>query len=72
MKNPFVKENNSGVLIAAAVTGILAAGATAWYYIKRAAANKTHDEHATDYLKPVPLLHKKKTDLHDLHTIASN
>jgi hypothetical protein len=72
MKNPFIKEsNNTGLLIAGAVTGVIAAGAAAWYYIKRATGKPEHNEHALDYLQPAPVLHKKKTDLHDLHTIAS-
>lgn len=71
MKNPFVKENNVGLWIAGAVTGLLtAAGAAAWYFIRKGKAEAEHDEHATDYLKPKPGLHKKKTDPHDLHVIA--
>jgi hypothetical protein len=73
MKNPFAKENNSGAWIAAAATGLIAAGTAAWYYIKRnAAARKADAEQATEYMKPAPLLHKKRTDLHDLHTIAAD
>ncbi len=71
MKNPFIKQSNSGLWIAAAITGAVAAGAAAWYYIKRA-AKPLHEEHALDYLKPAPALHKKKTDVHDLHTIATH
>lgn len=71
MKNPFVKSNNSSVWVAAA-TGLIAAGAATWYYIKRKAiARKAHAEQATAYLKPEPLLHKKKTDVQDLHTIVA-
>jgi hypothetical protein len=70
MRNPFVKEGYRGVWIAAAATGLLAAGAGAWYYIKqKAASRKKHFEEATAYLKPAPLLAKKKTDLHELYTI---
>jgi len=70
MKNPFIKNDNSSVWIAAAVTGALAAGTAAWYYIKRTATRKVHDEHTTDYLKPAPLPHKK-SDVEELHTIAT-
>jgi len=71
MKNPFVKENNSGAWIAAAATGLIAAGAAAWYLVKRVSAKPHADEHALDYLQPAPLLHKKKTDVHDLHAIVA-
>jgi hypothetical protein len=72
MKNPFIKESNGGVWIAAAVAGLVASGAIAWYAIKRATGKTEVDEHALDYLQPAPLLHKKKTNLHDLHVIATN
>ena len=70
MKNLFKKESNSGFWIAAGLTGLVAAGTAAWYFLKRAAAPQVN-EHALDYLKPAPPLHKKKTDLHDLHAIAA-
>ena len=70
MKNPFIKESNSKLWIAAAVTGVVTAGTMAWLYIKRNMAKNKHDEHATDYLNPKPGKHKKTTDLHDLHTIV--
>ena len=57
--------------IAAAVTGVVAAGAAAWYYIKHAATKPQPDEHALDYLNPEPPLRKKKTDVRDLHTIMA-
>lgn len=72
MKNPFVRENNSGAWIAAAATGLIAAGVAAWYLVRRTTNKPENTEHALDYLQPAPLIHKKKTDLHDLHTIATN
>jgi len=71
MKNPFIKQNNNGLWIAAAATGIVAAGAAAWLYFKRKASRSGHNEHALDYLSPEPMLHKKKTDVSDLHVIAA-
>jgi len=70
MKNPFKTDNNNGLLIAAAVTGALAAGAGIWFYIrgKRAAEVEAHRlEHAQDYLAGKQKKKKKqKTDVHDL------
>lgn len=70
MKNPFIKENNNGLWIAAAITGAIAAGTLAWFYIKRATGAPKPDLPANDYLKPKPGKHKKTTDLHELHTIV--
>jgi len=70
MKNPF-KENNV-LWIAAAITSVIAAGAAVWYAMKQASPKMEHEEHTTDYLQTKPRLHKKKTDLHDLHAIAGN
>jgi hypothetical protein len=64
MKNPFIRENNSGLWIAAA-------GAAAWLYIKRNTAVPEPDEHATDYLQPKPAKHRKTTDVNELHPIAA-
>ncbi|MCC8426338.1 hypothetical protein [Mucilaginibacter sp. UR6-11] len=72
MKNPFIKESNNGLWIAVAVTGVIAAGAITWLYIKRTtSARQLHDEHMSDYLKPKPGKQRKTTDLHHLHTIAA-
>ena len=71
MKNPFIKENDSGFWIAAAVSGAIAAGTIAWIYFTRTIAEPEPDENATDYLKPRSGKHRKTTDLHDLHTIAA-
>ena len=71
MKNPFKKQNDSSFWIAAAVTGVIAAGTIAWIFLVRTIAEPTADEHAMDYLKPKPGKHRKTTDLHDLHTIGA-
>jgi hypothetical protein len=71
MKNPFIKESNSGLWIAAAVTGVLTAGAMAWLYLKRRATAPAEEEHVPDYLQPAPAKHKK-TDINDLHTIVAH
>lgn len=72
MKNPFVKEDNTALWIAAAVTGALAAGAGIWFYLhgKRTGALEEQLDNAQDYLeKKHKKLKKHKTDLHDLEDI---
>jgi uncharacterized protein HemX len=73
MKNPFKKESNSQVLIAAGIAGALAAGAGILYYLraKRAAeAEAYRHEHAQDYLdKKQPKKKKHKTDVSELSEI---
>ncbi|UOE52497.1 hypothetical protein MTO98_15585 [Mucilaginibacter sp. SMC90] len=76
MKNPFHKENNTGIIVGAIVAGALAAGAGIWFYLrgKRAAEAEAYRlEHARDYLAEKQ--HKKqkhKTDVHDLAAIVSH
>jgi uncharacterized protein HemX len=73
MKNPFNKENNSGLIIGAIVAGTLAAGAGIWFYLrgKRAAeAAAYHREHAQDYLKKKQKKKKKhRSDINDLENV---
>jgi hypothetical protein len=70
MKNPFIKENNTGLWIAAAVGSAIAAAAGIWFYQrgKRAAELEAYRrEHAQDYLENKKHQMKKhKTDLHEL------
>jgi hypothetical protein len=73
MKNPFVKQDSSGLWVVAAVTGAVAAVAVAWLFFKnkrgRAAEEFESKDHSIDYLQPKPGKHKRTTDLHGLHTL---
>jgi hypothetical protein len=75
MKNPFIKEDHTGLWIAAAITGALAAVAGIWFYLhgKRAAALENYrQENAQDHLNAKQAKKKKKkhkTDSHELETI---
>jgi uncharacterized protein HemX len=70
MKNPFAQKNNTGLWIAAAITGALAAGVGVWFYLqgKRSAeADASQPEHPQDYLEVKhPKKKKHKTDVHKL------
>ncbi len=71
MKNPFNKEDHSGLIIGAIVAGALAAGAGIWFYLrgKRAAeAEAYRHEHAQDYLKKKQKK-KHKTGVNELEDI---
>ena len=80
MKNPFVKEDNTGLIITAVAVGAIAAGAIAYLAItkqgfsfRKKLAHATDDakEHATDYLqKKSHQLKKKTADLHDIQEIV--
>lgn len=80
MKNPFVKEDNSGITIAAVAIGAIAAGAIAYLYAtkkgfafrkKLSSKSDAVKEHATDYLQhKAPKLKKKTTDLHEIEAIV--
>lgn len=74
MKNPFNKEDHSGLIIGAIVAGALAAGAGIWFYLrgKRAAEAEAYRlEHAQDYLKKKQKKKKKhKTDVNDLEGLV--
>jgi len=76
MKNPFNKEDHSGLIVGAIVAGALAAGAGIWFYLrgKRAAEEEAYrHEHAQDYLKTKQKKKKKhKTDVSDLAGIVSH
>ncbi|MFD1256731.1 YtxH domain-containing protein [Mucilaginibacter terrae] len=82
MKNPFVKEDHSGVTIAAVAVGAITAGAIAYLYAtkkgfafrkKLSGKSKEVKEHATDYLQhKAPKLKKKVTDLHDIEVIVKS
>jgi esterase/lipase len=75
MKNPFVKEDNSNILIAGLALGAIFAGAITYLYIKRKAdidaAAAELKEHAQDYLKKKEKKMKKhKTDVSELADIV--
>jgi hypothetical protein len=76
MKNPFKKEDRSGLIIGAIVAGALDAGAGIWFYFrgKRASeAEAYRHEHAQDYLKAKQKRKKKhKTDLSDLAGVVNH
>ena len=76
MKNPFNKEDHSGLIIGAIVAGALAAGAGIWFYLrgKRAAEAEAYRlEHAQDYLKKKQKKKKKyKTGLNELEDIVQH
>lgn len=76
MKNPFHKQDHSGLIIGAVVAGAIAAGAAIWFYLrgKRAAEAEAYRlEHARDYLKKKGKKKKKhKTDLNDLEDIVQH
>jgi membrane protein DedA with SNARE-associated domain len=80
MKNPFVKEDDSSLVIVAVAVGAILAGAIAYLYTQKNGnpfVNKVADvaeevnEHATDYLKKKSHhLKKKTTDLHEIEDIV--
>jgi hypothetical protein len=76
MKNPFNKENHSGLIIGAIAAGALAAGAGIWFYLrgKRAAEDEAYrHEHAQDYLKAKQKKKKKhRTGISDLAGIVNH
>lgn len=69
MKNPFQKEDNSGVLIAGLAIGAMFAGAITYLYIRKKAeireATDNLKEHAKDYLKK-KVKKKLRTEIKDL------
>ena len=74
MKNPFNKEDHSGLIIGAVIAGALAAGAGIWFYLrgKRAAEEEAYrHEHAQDYLKAKKKNKKKhKSDVEELENLV--
>jgi phage-related minor tail protein len=82
MKNPFVKDNDNSLVIAAVAIGALAAGAIAYLYatkkgfaFRKKLSNTAEEGHekATEYLeKKARKLKKKTTDLHHLEGIVSH
>jgi hypothetical protein len=73
MKNPFIRENNTGTLIAAAVGVVAAAGAGIWFYLRErrlAALEADRHEHALDYLGAKHPKKKLRTDVSDLGDIV--
>lgn len=75
MKNPFKKEDNSGILISGLLIGAMFAGAITYLYIrKKRELKEAADElaeHAQDYLKKKePKIKKHKTDVKDLASIV--
>ena len=77
MKNPFKKEDNSGILISGLLIGAMFAGAITYLYIKKKrdlkdAADELA-EHAQDYLKKkAPKAKKHKTDVKELEAIVDS
>jgi hypothetical protein len=54
MKNPFKKEDHTGLWIAAAVTGALASGFVIWFYLRKhrvAEQEACGPEYTQDYLR---------------------
>jgi uncharacterized membrane protein YgaE (UPF0421/DUF939 family) len=77
MKNPFAKEDNSGILISGLLIGAMFAGAITYLFIKKKSDLKdAADEvksHAKDYLKKKEAkLKKHKSDIGDLNEIADH
>ena len=74
MKNPFKQQDNTGLWIAATITGALTAGAGIWFYLRRkrsADAEAYRHEHAQDYLADRhPTAKKHKTDVSELADIV--
>lgn len=74
MKNPFNKQDHSGLIIGAIIMGALAAGAGIWFYLrgKRDAEENTYNyDHAQDYLEGKHKKKKKhKTDVSELGDIV--
>ena len=70
MKNPFVKDSNTGGWLTASIAGAVAAGTGIWFYLRnrRIAAQEAYrHEHAQDYLKERNHPKQKQTtDVHDL------
>ena len=75
MKNPFIKENNSGMWIAGLGIGLVAAGAAAYYWVKNKSQSEemfNSNHHATDYLtNRNGGMKKHKSDISELAPIAS-
>ncbi|WCT13415.1 hypothetical protein [Mucilaginibacter jinjuensis] len=76
MKNPFNKEDHSGLVIGAIVAGVLAAGTGIWFYLRGKSAAKGDAyrlEHTQDYLKKKQKKKKKhKTGLNELEDIVQH
>jgi hypothetical protein len=73
MKNPFAQKHDTGLWIATAITGALAAGAGIWFYFrgKRLAGDQAGVEHQQDYLEAKhPQKKKHKTDVHELASLV--
>ena len=75
MKNPFVKQNNTGMWIAGLGIGLVAAGAAAYYWVKNIGESEVSTEgrpHATDYLaNRTGGTKKHKSDISELAHMAS-
>jgi hypothetical protein len=74
MKKLFVKEDNTGLWVAAAISGAIAAGVGIWFYIRGKRAAELEAErlaHAQDYLgERRPKKKKHKTDISELGDIV--
>jgi hypothetical protein len=74
MKNPFIRENNTGMWIAGLGIGLVAAGAAAYYWARNSGEAETMAEgsHATDYLaNRTGGTKKHKSDVSELAQMAS-
>lgn len=75
MKNPFIRENNTGMWIAGLGIGLVAAGAAAYYWVKNSGETEAINEerpHSTDYLaNRHGNMKKHKSDVSELAQMAS-
>ncbi len=75
MKNPFIKQNNTGMWIAGLGIGLVAAGAAAYYWVKNSGETEAITEgrpHETDYLaNRNGAMKKHKSDINDLPQYVS-
>jgi len=69
MKNPFIKSENNGLLVALFAATAVAAGTLTWLYYNNKKAVLPAIQPGSPHLKNKKGKKKSRTDIHDLHII---
>ncbi|RFZ85005.1 hypothetical protein DYU05_05210 [Mucilaginibacter terrenus] len=71
LKNPFEHKSNGGLWVAAIALGTAAAGAAAWYYLKRKGGEIAEEVHNFPYHQDHAEKKRPKSDVGSLHAITT-